>query len=214
MPTVLVCDDEPAVRFAIEEALDSLGVTVIAVASGRDAVARANDADVVITDLVMPEMDGLEVLSAVRSLDPDLPVVMLTARGSEKTAVAAMRQGAYDYLAKPFSVEELRASVARALEIRGLRRAAADLEIDRAVGRAVVGESPVFRRAIADARKLGRRDVTVLVHGETGTGKELFASILHAASARRDRPCVRFNCAALAEPLAEAELFGHEKGAF
>jgi len=212
--TVLVCDDEPAVRFAIEEALESLAVTVIAVGSGREAVARAGEADVIVTDLVMPEMDGLAVVAAVKAIDPDLPVVMLTARGSEKVAVAAIKQGAYDYLGKPFSVDELRASVTRALETRTLRRAAVDLEIERAVGRAVVGESAVFRRALDEARKIGRRDVTVLVHGETGTGKELFASVLHAASARRDRPCVRFNCAAIAESLAEAELFGHEKGAF
>ena len=212
--TVLICDDEPAVRFAIEEALEALDVDTIAADNGEDALARIGEADVVVTDLVMPKMDGFAFLAACRKAEPDLPVVMLTARGNERTAVQALKQGAYDYLGKPFSVDELRVTVSRALEARALRRAAADLALDRAVGAPVVGESAAFRRVVDDARKVGRRDVTVLVRGETGTGKELVASMLHAASPRRDRPCVRFNCAALAEGLAEAELFGHEKGAF
>lgn len=214
MPTILICDDEPAVRFAVEEALEALGADIVSVGGGAAALERLSEADVLVTDLVMPEMDGLELLAAVKKLDPDVPVVMLTARGNEKAAVAALKQGAYDYLAKPFGVEDLRTSVARALEARALRLAASELAIDRAVGRSIVGESPAFKRVLRDAQKVGRRDVTVLVRGETGTGKELIASVLHAASARRDGPCVRFNCAALAEGLAEAELFGHDKGAF
>ncbi len=214
MPTILICDDEPAVRFAVEEALEALGADIVSVGSGAAALERLSEADVLVTDLVMPEMDGLELLAAVKKLDPDVPVVMLTARGNEKAAVAALKQGAYDYLAKPFGVDDLRTSVARALEARALRLAASELAIDRAVGRSIVGESPAFKRVLRDAQKVGRRDVTVLVRGETGTGKELIASVLHAASARRDGPCVRFNCAALAEGLAEAELFGHDKGAF
>jgi two-component system response regulator AtoC len=125
-----------------------------------------------------------------------------------------LKQGAYDYLTKPFALDELRLCVSRALETRALRRASADHALERAIGSPVVGESPAFRRILDDARKVGRRDVTVLVRGETGTGKELVASLLHTSSARRDKPCVRFNCAAIAESLAEAELFGHEKGAF
>ena len=214
MPTILICDDEPAVRFAVEEALEALGADIVSVGGGAAALERLSEADVLVTDLVMPEMDGLELLAAVKKLDPDVPVVMLTARGNEKAAVAALKQGAYDYLAKPFGVDDLRTSVARALEARALRLAASELAIDRAVGRSIVGESPAFKRVLRDAQKVGRRDVTVLVRGETGTGKELIASVLHAASARRDGPCVRFNCAALAEGLAEAELFGHDKGAF
>jgi DNA-binding NtrC family response regulator len=214
MPTVLVCDDEPAVRFAIEEALEALNVAIIAVDSAESGLARIAEVDVAITDLVMPKMDGFAFLAACRTAEPDLPVIMLTARGSERTAVQALKQGAYDYIGKPFSVDELRLSVGRALEARALRRAAADLALDRAVGTPIVGESPSFRRVVEEARKVGRRDVTVLVRGETGTGKELIASLLHAASPRRDRPIIRFNCAALAEGLADAELFGHAKGAF
>ncbi len=214
MTTVLICDDDPAVRFAIEEALGALGVGTIAVERAADALARIGEADVLVTDLVMPEMDGFALLAAAKKTEPELPIIMLTARGNEKTAVQALKQGAYDYLGKPFSIDELRLSVSRALETRSLRRTVAKHELDRAVGVPIVGTSAAFRRVIDEARKIGRRDVTVLVRGETGTGKELVASVLHAASARRDRPCVRFNCAALAEGLAEAELFGHEKGAF
>jgi two-component system response regulator AtoC len=211
---VLVCDDDPAVRFAIEEALEALDVDVITAADGEQGLARIGEADVAITDLVMPRLDGFGFLAACRRSDPDVPVVMLTAQGSERTAVQAMKQGAYDYIAKPFAIDELRLCVERALEASALRRTAAAHAIDRALGIPIVGESAAFRRVVDEARRIGRRDVTVLVRGETGTGKELVASMLHAASARRDAPCVRFNCAALAEGLAEAELFGHAKGAF
>jgi DNA-binding NtrC family response regulator len=212
--TVLICDDEPAVRFAIEEALEALGVDTISVGSAEEGLERVADADVVITDLVMPKTDGFAFLAACRKADPELPVVMLTAQGNERTAVQALKQGAYDYLSKPFALDELRLCVSRALETRALRRASADLALERSLGGPIVGDSPAFRKVLDDARKVGRRDVTVLVRGETGTGKELVASLLHASSTRRAKPCVRFNCAAIAESLAEAELFGHEKGAF
>ena len=212
--TVLICDDEPAVRFAIEEALEALAVDTISVGSADEGIERIGDADVVITDLVMPKTDGFAFLAACKKADPELPVIMLTAQGNERTAVQALKQGAYDYLAKPFALDELRLCVSRALETRTLRRASADHALERAVGGPIVGDSPAFRRVLDEARKVGRRDVTVLVRGETGTGKELVASLLHASSGRREKPCVRFNCAAIAESLAEAELFGHEKGAF
>jgi two-component system response regulator AtoC len=214
MPTILICDDEPAVRFAIKEALDALGATLVAVARAEEALDRLADADVLVTDLVMPGMDGFALLAAAREREPDVPVVMLTARGTERTAVQAVKQGAYDYLAKPFSVEELRLVVARAVELRALRRAAAQLDLEREVGREIVGTSEPWRRVVDDARRVGRRDVTVLVRGETGTGKELVALLLHAASPRRGKPFVRFNCAAIPGELAEAELFGHARGAF
>jgi DNA-binding NtrC family response regulator len=212
--TVLICDDEPGVRFAIEEALEALDVDVVSVASAAAGLPRIGEVDVILTDLVMPDMDGFAFLAACRKADPELPVVMLTAHGNERTAVSALKQGAYDYLRKPFAVDELRLTIGRALEARALRRTAADRALEQSIGKPIVGDSPTFRRVVEEARKVGRRDVTVLVQGETGTGKELVASMLHAASTRRDRPCVRFNCAALAEGLAEAELFGHEKGAF
>jgi len=214
MATVLICDDEPSVRFAIAEALESLGAHIVTAENGHDALSKIASADVVLTDLVMPELDGFGLLAACKTHDPDSVVVMLTAQGNERTAVRALKEGAYDYLGKPFAVDELRIVVSRALEARALRRAADAFVRDRAVGKPVVGESWAWRRVLDDAKRVARLDVTVLVRGETGTGKELVASLLHAGSARREKPCVRFNCAALAESLAEAELFGHERGAF
>ena len=214
MPKVLVVEDDAAVRFALEDALEPLGVRVVACASFGEAEKELPSADLVLTDLVMPGVDGFGVLAASRADDPERPVVMLTAQGSESTAVRAWREGAYDYLRKPFAVEELRLVVARALEARALRESAFTSRVERASGKRIVGESPALRRALTDAKRIGARDVTVLLRGETGTGKELFASVLHAASPRRDGPCVRLNAAALTESLVESELFGHEKGAF
>jgi DNA-binding NtrC family response regulator len=214
MSCILLCDDEPSVRFGIEEALEVLGAKVISVGKAQDALLHLHEADVLLTDWSMPEMDGFELLSECQQLDPDLPVVMLTAQGNERTAVRAIKEGAYDYLAKPFAIDELRQCIRRAIELRKLRRAAAAASMDRAAGTEVVGESTAFRTVVDQARRIGRRDVTVLVQGETGTGKELVASILHSASTRKEGPCIRFNCAALTEQLAESELFGHERGAF
>jgi DNA-binding NtrC family response regulator len=213
-PTILICDDEPAVRFGIEEALEAVGVRLISVGSAKEALEHVDECDVLLTDWTMPEMDGFELLAQCHQIDPELPVVMITAQGNERTAVRAIKAGAYDYIAKPFAIDELRLCMQRAIELRTLRRQAARAVIDRTAGTEVVGESPVFRALIEQARRIGRRDVTVLVHGETGTGKELVASILHTASNRSARPCIRFNCAALTEQLAESELFGHERGAF
>jgi DNA-binding NtrC family response regulator len=214
MSCILICDDEPGVRFGIEEALVTLGSRVISVENACAALLHLNEADVLITDWSMPEMDGFELLAQCQQIDLDLPVVMLTAQGNERTAVRAIKEGAYDYLAKPFAIDELRSCVRRAIELRRLRRTAASASIDRAAGTEVVGESSAFRNVVDQARRLGRRDVTVLVQGETGTGKEIVASILHSASNRQKGPCIRFNCAALTEQLAESELFGHERGAF
>jgi DNA-binding NtrC family response regulator len=211
---VLVVDDEAPVRFAVEEALASGGFQVVAVASAAEALPHAADVDAVVTDLVMPGEDGLALAARLRELDPELPVVLLTARGSERIAVQAMKAGVHDYLGKPFAIEELRLVVARAVETRQLRRARHELALERLVGQAIVGESPAWRALMEQVRRAGRRDVTVLVRGETGTGKELVAAALHAESARRDGPLVRFNCAALPDELASAELFGHARGAF
>jgi DNA-binding NtrC family response regulator len=211
---VLVVDDEPAVRFALEEALAAPALVISSAASAAEALPLAGEADVVVTDLVMPGEDGLALAAKLRELDPELPVILLTARGSERIAVQAMKAGVHDYLTKPFGVEELRLVVARAIETRRLRRASRELVLERLVGQSIVGQSPSWRALMEQVRRAGRRDVTVLVRGETGTGKELIAAALHAESARREAPLVRFNCAALPAELAEAELFGHTRGAF
>ncbi|MEZ4359123.1 MAG: sigma-54 dependent transcriptional regulator [Kofleriaceae bacterium] len=214
MPTVLVVDDEASVRFALTELLTERGHQVVTAKSGAEALAHLEDVDAVITDLSMPEMTGLELLGKIVARDASLPVVLLTAHGSERIAVEAMRHGAYDYLAKPFDIDELVHVIERALETRRLRVDNRRLAMERALGRRIVGDSPVMRRLLETTCRLATRDVTVLVRGETGTGKELIAELLHAESPRAAGPLVRFNCAALPAELADAELFGHEKGAF
>jgi two-component system response regulator AtoC len=215
MATVLLCDDDAGILFTLGEILGSKGHAIVSARSGEEALTKlTRDIEVVVTDLAMPGMDGLALLAELQKRDRELPVILLTARGSERTAVAAMKAGAHDYLSKPFSHEEIALVVERAAEMRALRRRSHDLAIERAVGGRIVGEAPAFRAVLDDARRLAARDVPVLVRGETGTGKELFATLLHAGSSRADKPLVRFNCAAIAPELAESELFGHVRGAF
>jgi two-component system response regulator AtoC len=214
MGRVLVVDDEAAVRFTLQEVLVERGHEVVACASGREALAQLDGVDAVVTDLTMPGMDGLALLAAIRERDASLPVTLLTAHGSEKVAVAAMKAGAYDYATKPFDIDEIAAVVERALEARALRDRTRRLSAEQAIGRRIVGTSPPMRRLLDAVARVADKDVTVLVRGETGTGKELVGSLLHAQSRRAERPLVRFNCAAIPGELAEAELFGHARGAF
>lgn len=214
MSCVVVVDDDETVRFTLQEVMEARGHTVQAFASGSEALAGLEGADLLITDLAMPGMDGMELLRRVHIAAPRLPVVMVTARGSERMAVEAMRAGAHHYLTKPFDLDELGAVVDRALETRALREQSRRLTAERAIGRAVVGEAPVFARLLDAVSRIADRDVPVLISGETGTGKELIASLLHAQSRRASAPLVRFNCAAIPPDLAEAELFGHARGAF
>ena len=200
--------------FTLKEVLVERGHEPIAAASGRDALGRLDGVEAVVTDLSMPGMTGLALLAAIRERDAALPVVLLTAHGSEKVAVSAMKAGAYDYAAKPFDIDELVAVVERALEARALRTAARHLAAEQAIGQRIVGESAPMRRLLDAVARVAGKDVTVLVRGETGTGKELVASLLHAESRRAKKPLVRFNCAAIPGELAEAELFGHARGAF
>jgi two-component system response regulator AtoC len=175
---------------------------------------EARGADAVLTDLAMPEMDGLQVLERLRSLDPGLPVVMLTAHGNERVAVAAMKAGAYDYMPKPFDPEEVVLAVRRAVEARTLRMQNALLRTETALGRTIVAASPAMRRVLDMVARVAPKDVTVLFTGPSGAGKDVVATALHAHSRRADRPFIRFNAAAIPTELAEAELFGHTKGAF
>ncbi len=214
MTRVLVVDDEPGLRFALREVLEDRGDQVIEAASAKDALACDDVYDVVITDLAMPEMSGMELLEQLAQSQPALPVIVLTAQGSERAAVAALKAGAWDYLTKPFDIDEVCAAVARAGELAAARAEARQRTAERVTGGRIIGTSGVFKRLLNQVEKVAAKNVTVLLRGETGTGKELIASLLHAGSPRRDRPIVRFNCAALPENLAEAELFGHVKGAF
>ena len=214
MSTILLVDDEPAVLFTLTEVLSDRGHRVITARSGAEALTKLDDVETVLTDLSMPGMDGLELMSQLGSRDPALPVILLTAHGSERVAVAAMKQGAYDYLSKPFDIDEVAVVIERAVEARNLRVDNRRFAAEQTLGRRIIGASRPMRRLLEATGRVASKDVTVLVRGETGTGKEFVAELLHAQSSRADKPLVRFNCAALPAELADAELFGHARGAF
>ena len=214
MARLLLVDDEPAMLFALKALTKQRRHEVVLARSGQEALAQLEGVDAVVTDYAMPEMDGVQLLQAIRERDDSLPVILLTAHGSERIAVRAMKTGAYEYVTKPFDIEEMGLVIDRALEARALRVQNRRLTAEKAIGRSIVGDSPPMRRLIEAVARVAPRDITVLVRGETGTGKELVAALVHAESKRAKAPLVRFNCAAIPGELAEAELFGHARGAF
>ncbi len=213
---VLVVDDDAGVRYTVREILESAGLEVDAVESAEQGLGRMalTRYDLVITDLLMPGMDGLALLRAIQKEGRPPRVILITAHGNERTAVEAMKAGAWDYFKKPFEVEELLAVVERAVEAVRLTRDNERLAGERSLGRTMVFASPSMSQLAVLVQRVAPRNVTVLIAGESGTGKERVAEAIVAASARADRPFVKFNCAALTPELAEAELFGHSRGAF
>jgi len=219
MARVLVIDDDAALRVAIEKILRKEGHQVESAATGREGVAILQDHpfDVVLTDLRMEDLDGLAVLRRVRQASPLTQVVLITAHGTVEDAVAAMKQGAYDFLVKPVERPQLVATVRRAgerhrLEVENLALRAQVGERGHAA--TMVGTSPQVNELRRMVERAAPSDATILIEGETGTGKEVLARLIHGASPRREGPFVVVNCAALPETLMEAELFGHERGAF
>jgi len=220
--SVLVVEDNESLRRGIVSALRDTGLDAREAASGESALALLRDPaalpfDVVLSDLRLPGADGLEVLRAARERDPHTSVVLLTAYGSIETAVEAMREGAFDFVQKPLDLEQIELRVAKALEhgrliaeVRELR----DERLARDFASEVVCESAALRAAVDLARRVAPTRSTVLLTGETGTGKEVLAGLIHRCSPRREGPLVKVNCAALPETLLESELFGHERGAF
>lgn len=224
MLKVLVVDDKEMMRDSVATILARKGYSTVAAASGKAALERMakKRPDLVLTDLQMPGMSGLELLEAIRAIDEDVPVIIMTAYGSIENAVEAMRDGAYDYVTKPFSGDELTIAVARAIEHASLRR---ENEVLRAsIGPAtapktaskdqMVGSCKAMDALRGELDSIAASHGTVLISGESGTGKEVAAKVLHEASPRADKPFLAINCAALSESLLESELFGHEKGAF
>ena len=216
---ILVADDHDSLRRGLARALTAAGHDVAEAANGNAAIELLHQGqfDVVLSDLKMGGSDGLDVLRTAKAMHPTVAVILMTAFGSVHTAVEAMRIGAFDYVQKPFEIEEMELKIAKALdhrrlkhEIDYLRHTQQDIyDFNR-----IVGASGALQRVLDIVRKVARSNTTVLIRGETGTGKELIAGAIHHNSPRAPRNFVRVNCAALQENLLESELFGHEKGAF
>ena len=215
MAHVLIVDDELNIRRVLAAMLAREGYEVTATADGEQALAalQKTPVDVVVTDLVMPRMGGMELLARVSAEAPDVPVIVITAHGTVDSAVQALKAGAFDYITKPFEQEDLKKVIAKAARAH---------EIDRRSVRAppagekapLVGQSAAMRRIFEIVARVADSPSTVLITGESGTGKELIAKALHRGSSRRDKPLIKVNCAAIPKDLVESELFGYERGAF
>ncbi|MEW6203093.1 MAG: sigma-54 dependent transcriptional regulator [bacterium] len=216
---LLVVDDEEHMRFFLKEALSRENCDVKTAASGVEALEmiRADNFDVVILDNRMPRVGGMDVLTEIKKLNPEIPVIMMTAYGSKQVAMEAIEKGAYDYFTKPFDINEMRVVVKRALEKQKLEEEIKSLR--RQLGQkydfeGIIGSSREMQEVFDLMTKVINNDVTVILYGESGTGKELIATLIHKKGPREGKNLVKINCAAIPETLLESELFGHEKGAF
>jgi len=219
MPSILVVDDKDSMRTMLSQTLGEDGYVVDAVEDGKKALdmARLKNYDLVLTDLKMPNMDGLEVLSNLKDIDQDMAVIIMTAYGTVESAVSAMKQGAFDFITKPFDPDHLSMLIERALENRRLIAENSLLreELAQNLGFSeIIGQDDKMIEVSRLVQKVAVSDTSVLLQGESGTGKELFARAIHNLSPRRDKPYVAINCAAIPRELLENELFGSEKGAF
>ncbi len=219
METILIVDDEKNYRVVLEALLAPEGYEVLTAGAGREALklVREADIDLVITDMKMPGMSGMELLEEIKNVKKDLPIIMMTAYGTIEKAVEAMKKQAFDYITKPFQNEELKLTIKKGLEnyrlIRENQRLSDALLAQYRQGN-IIGKSKPMQDIFDLIRKVSRSKASVLITGPSGTGKELIAKAIHYNSPRRDRPFVSINCGALTETLLESELFGHEKGAF
>lgn len=218
-PSVLIIDDEPLMRLSMMDALKAVGCEVQDASNGTEGIERlrANRYDLVITDLRMPGSDGLQVVQSCKEGSQDTEVIVITAHGSVETAVQAMKLGAYDYITKPFSMDELLLTVDRATKIVDLRKENTALrqELEGKFSfEGLVGKHERMRQVIEKIKLVSSTDATILITGESGTGKEVVANAIHRNSPRREYALIKVSCAALPETLLEAELFGHEKGSF
>ncbi len=217
--SVLVVDDELSVRRLVQEVVRKAGYSVALAENGREAIEKARQLKpaVIVMDIRMPVMDGMEAFEIIRSEQPHTAVILMTAHGTVDTAVDAMKNGAFDYLVKPYNVAELRIILERAFQLRRLRDEVAALRTEvqdqYRLGK-IIGKSAVMQDVYKKVGRVAPTNATVLITGESGSGKELIAKIIHNNSLRRDGPFIKINCGALPEGLLESELFGYEKGAF
>ena len=218
--TILVVDDDESLRRVVEYNLGEEGYHVRTAsdgAAGLRAFQEAATVDLVVTDVRMPDMDGLELLTRIKTMQPDMPVIMLTAHGTINSAVEAMKLGAFDYLTKPFNRDQLKAAVRKALEIAALtteNRQLRQVVAERFSFASMIAGSRAMRAVTETAARVAQGDTTVLLEGESGTGKELLAKAIHFHSPRKRGPFVTINCGAIPEQLLESELFGHRRGSF
>jgi two-component system NtrC family response regulator len=219
METILVVDDEKNYLVVLEALLGPEGYEMLTAENATDAlkVVRESDIDLIITDMKMPGMSGMELLEECKKIKPDLPVIMMTAYGTIEMAVEAMKKRAFDYITKPFQNEQLKLTIKKALDNYRLikqNRLLSEALSDRYKYGNMVGKSKPMRRVYDIVDKVSQSKASVLITGPSGTGKELIAKAIHYGGPRKDRPFISINCAALTETLLESELFGHEKGAF
>jgi DNA-binding NtrC family response regulator len=219
-PVVLLVDDEDTIRLFLEKTLREEGYEALTAATGTEALelTRGELPDLVLLDLKLPDMSGLDVLKQIKEEVPEVCVIMLTAFGDIETAVTAMKKGAYDFVSKPVNLEELLITIGKGLDSRKLTRELFELRrrLKLDVGEDYVpGESPQMKEIYEIVKRIAQSDTTtILIQGESGTGKEMIATMIHRYSSRRDQPFLEINCASLPEELLESELFGHERGAF
>jgi two-component system NtrC family response regulator len=219
METILVVDDEKNYLLVMANLLSEEGYETLTAENGQDAleIIQENELNLVLTDMKMPVMDGIELLSRVHRLEPELPVIVMTAYGTVEKAVQAMKIGAFDYITKPFQNEELMLTIRKALEMQRLvrenRELTRELNERHSFGN-IIGKNQAMRDVFRLVEKVADTQANVLIGGESGTGKELIARAIHQGSRRRHQSFISINCAALPETLLESELFGHEKGAF
>lgn len=217
--TVLIIEDDPDGLRSVTDAVEDAGIKVVAATTGESGLSlfREQNVDAVLSDLVLPDIDGIEVLTRIRNLQPDIPVIIMTAYGSIDSSVKALKAGAYDYISKPLDLDDLQSKVSRAIETANLRHEVVALRKtlhDRYSSAAIVAESPAMKFLMSQVETLAVTNATVMISGESGTGKELVARALHYDGHRSEGPFVAVNCGAFAETLLESELFGHERGSF
>ncbi|MBU5313496.1 sigma-54 dependent transcriptional regulator [Tissierella carlieri] len=214
---ILIADDEPNMIWALKRALNKEGYEVMSVENGEEAIEifKKQEPDLVILDLKMPKIDGMDALRMIKEISPKMPVIMITAHGSTKVAVEAMKVGALDYISKPFDIEELRMIIRKALEYKNLNDEVKYLRGKlKEESSKIIYQSKIMDDLLKMVYKVAPTDATVLILAESGTGKELIANAIHEFSNREKGPLVKINCGALPENLLESELFGYEKGAF